>query len=84
MFVNIVEMPAIRRRKEKEFREWFEWSNALLQKSHGWESEPAFLQGHRDPSGAHDRLEFAGAVTATRTLVAADGLRLGVSTLPRG
>lgn len=38
MFVNIVEMPVIRRGKEKEFREWFEWSNAILQKSKGFVS----------------------------------------------
>lgn len=29
MFVNIIEFPPIKKGKDKEFREWFEWSNAV-------------------------------------------------------
>lgn len=29
MFVNIVKFPAIKKGKEREFREWFFWSNDL-------------------------------------------------------
>ena len=29
VFVNLIEFPALKEGKEEEFREWFEWSNAV-------------------------------------------------------
>lgn len=29
MFVNLIQFPAVRKGKDEEFREWFEWSNGV-------------------------------------------------------
>lgn len=36
MFVNIIEFPPIRKGKQEEFRNWFEWSNAVYEKFDGF------------------------------------------------
>lgn len=36
MFVNIVDFPALRDGKDKEFLEWFEWSNKVYAKFDGF------------------------------------------------
>jgi heme-degrading monooxygenase HmoA len=36
MFVNIVEFPSIKEGKDKEFREWFAWSNSVFEKFDGF------------------------------------------------
>lgn len=36
MFVNIIEFPPIKKGKEKEFLEWFKWSNAVYEKFNGF------------------------------------------------
>lgn len=38
MFVNIIEFPPIKKGKDKEFREWFEWSNTVYEKFDGFTS----------------------------------------------
>ncbi len=36
MFVNIIQFPAVKESKDKEFREWFEWSNEVYAKFEGF------------------------------------------------
>jgi heme-degrading monooxygenase HmoA len=36
MFVNIIEFPPLKKGKDKEFREWFEWSNEVYAKFNGF------------------------------------------------
>lgn len=36
MFINLIEFPSIKGRKEKEFLEWFSWSNAVYEKFDGF------------------------------------------------
>ncbi len=38
MFVNIVGFPPVKRGKDKEFKEWFEWSNTVYEKFDGFMS----------------------------------------------
>jgi len=38
VFVNIVEFPPIKKGKDEEFREWFEWSNTIYEKFNGFKS----------------------------------------------
>jgi len=38
VFVNLVEFPPIKKGKDKEFREWFEWSNTVYEKFDGFMS----------------------------------------------
>lgn len=38
MFVNVIEFPPIKKGKEKEFLEWFEWSNEVYAKFDGFVS----------------------------------------------
>ncbi len=36
MFVNIIEFPPVKEGKDREFREWFEWSNEVYAKFNGF------------------------------------------------
>jgi len=36
MFVNMVEFPPIKKGKDKEFKEWFAWSNGVYEKFDGF------------------------------------------------
>jgi len=36
MFIVIVEFPPVREGKEKEFKEWFSWSNSIFENSDGF------------------------------------------------
>jgi len=38
MFINIVEFPHVKKGKEKEFEEWFSWSNSIFDKFDGFVS----------------------------------------------
>ena len=50
MFIIIVEFPPVRQGKEKEFKEWFSWSNSVFEKSNGFISrrllKPAKAKGN--------------------------------------
>ncbi len=47
MFVAIVRFPTIIPEKDKEFREWFEWSNQLLRNSTGLVSRKLLVGKNR-------------------------------------
>ena len=36
VFINIVNFPPIKKGKDEEFTEWFEWSNSIIRKSDGF------------------------------------------------
>ena len=36
MFVNLIEFPPIKKGKDKEFKEWFTWSNTVYEKFDGF------------------------------------------------
>ncbi len=36
MFVNVIQFPAVKEGKDKEFREWFDWSNEVYSHFEGF------------------------------------------------
>ncbi len=69
MFVSIVEFPAVRREKDKEFLEWFEWSNGILEKADGFVSRrllaPVGDEGHYVAIVEHESEETFKAMHAS-------------------
>lgn len=85
MFVNIVEFPAVRPGKDKEFREWFAWSNGILETANGFISRrllaPATGKGNYVAIVEHESEETFKAMHASE---AREGIAKRVESLLEG
>ena len=62
MFIVIARFPLIKPEKDKEFREWFEWSNQLLGNSPGFVSRKLLIGRDKSYTAL---VEFSGYDTFT-------------------
>lgn len=71
MIINVVEFPAVRRGKDKELKEWFAWSNDLLEMTDDFISRrllaPAGGEGHYLAIVEHESEESLKAMHTSRS-----------------